>query len=523
MEGEGFGACLSQFMERNPSQHVCQPKHLAPVIGCDTTQINRWLRGDGAPKLNSSYVSAIAQHLRLTAEQAQELENAQILTLKQPKQPKQPHWKGSPDPPPDTPPYTTPDTSPGDARKPPYVGARGKAVVENLLALLEQAPDGTGRNESTNTITLTWRSRKPLQMTDEQQLRWRVALQSVLQRGWRLHYLCLLDKNVYRTVDLVQNMLDFIDMGMYVPGYFKTGHDTLTAATDLLVIPGFAAAWLYSAQAADRADAGIFVRDPRQVRAMMTHAGHLATHTEPLITAPTVAEASGTLAEPVVAIRQAEDHNGGRRLFKNGLSLFTQPPAWFDGVAAPPAGLAMTPEEWRISCDNQLQRIEAFKRNVQNDDYYDICPQSALKALIQDGKYPRDDIFFERTQQPRWRLEHLRNTVQVLEENERYQIGFIDDHEVAPPGSAASRRLDTMWQVTGDGSVFLATWIPGVSGQLISANLHITQHAVTQGFSEYFDRMWHKIPPEDRERGPVISRLKREIARLERRIAQAGE
>jgi hypothetical protein len=509
MEGEGFGACLLQLMERNPSEHVCHPKHLAAAIGCDVGQVNRWGRGIGAPKLKSGRIGAIAQHLQLTTEQAEELEDGAVYTLKQPTQP---------------PRKRPPATPPGVPKEPPYIGARGKVVVERLLALLEQAPDGTGLNEPTNTITLTWRSRTPLQMTDEQQVRWRVALQSVLQRGWRLCYLCLLDKNVYRTVNLVQNMLDFIGMGMYVPCYFTTGYETLTAATDLLVIPGFAAAWLYSAQAADRADAGIFVRDPRQVRSIMAHAGQLMLHTAPLITPPTGAKADGNLAEPVVAIRQAEDHSGGRRLFKNGPSLFTQPPTWFDGVAAPPASrLAMTPVEWRISQESQLKRIEAFKRNVQSDDYYDICPKSALESLIQDGIYPRDDIFFERAQKPLWRLEHLRNMVQVLEENERYQIGFIDDHQVAPPGSVAGHRLDTMWQVTGDGSVFLATWIPGASGQLMSANLHITQSAVAQGFREYFDRMWNKIPPSDRERGPVISRLKREIARLEKRIAQAGE
>jgi hypothetical protein len=508
MEGEGFGACLFRLMEGNPSEHVCEPQHLADAIECDASQVNRWLRGIGAPKLNSGRTEAIAQHLHLNAEQTKELEAAQIYELKQPTQPYQ---KRPPRLPRD-------DTT----KKPPYSGARGKAAVESLLALLEQAPAGTGRDEPTNTITLTWRSRTPLQMTDEQQSRWRVAFQSILRRGWRLHYLCLLDKNVYRTVNLVQNMLDFIGMGVYIPRYFTTGYDTLTAATDLLVIPGFAAAWLYSAQSADRADAGIFVRDPRQVRSMMAHAGQLALQTEPLITAPI--GASGNHAEPVVAIRQAEDHSGGRRLFKNGPSLFTQPPAWFDGGAAPPASrLAMTPEEWRISQESQLQRIEAFERNVQSDDYYDICPKSALESLIRDGMYPRDDIFFERTQTPRWRLEHLSNMVRVLEENERYRIGFIDDHQIAPPGSAAGHRLDTMWQVTGDGSVFLATWIPGASGQLMSASLHITQNTVAQGFREYFDQMWNKIPPDDRERGPVISRLKREIKRLERRIAQAGE
>ncbi|MGH2503558.1 MAG: hypothetical protein ACRDID_13710, partial [Ktedonobacterales bacterium] len=392
------------------------------------------------------------------------------------------------------------------------------------LALLEQAPDGTGLDGPANTITLTWRSHTPLQMTDEQQGRWRVALQSLLRRGWRLRYLCLLDKNIYRTVNLVQNMLDYIGMGAYIPHYFTTGFDTRPPAMDLLVVPDFAAAWLYSTHDPDRADAGIFVRDLRQVRSMMEHAGQLTRQTAPLIAPPVGARADGNAAEPVVAIRRAEDHSGGRRLFKNGPSLYTQPRAWFDGGAAPPAsGLAMTAEEWRISQENQLKRINAFERNVQSDDYYDICPKSALDSLIQDGLYPRDDIFFARTQEPRWRLEHLNNMVRVLEANERYRIGFIDDHQITPPGSVAGHRLDTMWQVTGDGNVFLATWIPGDSGQLLSANLHITQNTVAQGFREYFDQMWNKIPPGDRERGPVISRLKREIKRLERRIAQAGE
>jgi hypothetical protein len=508
MSEEWFGDCLKQLMKKPPSNHECNPRCLAYALGHrNTNEVNRWRRNGRPPKLDSGHVEKIAQHLGLSSAQHKELREAQIRGLSRPRPKKQP----SEDPPP-----------PVDDTPPPYAGATGKAVVEKLIALLEEAPDGTGRDEPNNTITLTWRSRTPLQMTDEQQRRWRVAFQSLLQRGWQVRYLCLLDRNVYRTVNLVQNMLEYTSMGVYLPRYFTTGYATLPAATDLLVIPGVGGAWLYAAHAADRADAGIIVRNQQQVRAMMEHAAQLERQTLPLATPPARHGTGHATANPVIAIREAEDNSGGRLLFKYGLSLFTQPKAWFTEAAAPQAsGLAMTAEQWEISRQNQLQRVAAFERYVQHDEYRDICPLSALESLIRDGVYPRDDIFFERTQGPRRCLEHLRNTVAVLQENPLYSIGFIDDRRLAPPGSAANRRLDSMWQVTGDGSVFLATWVPDAAGRLVSANLHITEHNVAQGFREYFEQLWNKIPPADHERDAVIRRLNHEIKELERRIARA--
>jgi hypothetical protein len=507
MSEEWFGDCLKQLMQKPPSNHECNPRCLATALRHrNTNEVNRWRRNGRPPKLDSGHVNTIAQHLGLSSAQHKELREAQIRGLSRPRPEKQQ--------PEDLPP-------PGPV-PPPYAGATGKAAVEKLIALLEEAPEGTGRDEPNNTITLTWRSRTPLQMTDEQQRRWRMALQSALQRGWQVRYLCLLDRNVYRTVNLVQNMLEYTSMGVYLPRYFTTSYATLPAAIDLLVIPGVGGAWLYAAHAPNRADAGIFVHNQRQVRAMMEHAGQLERQTLPLVTPPARHGTGHATAEPVIAIREAEDNSGGRLLFKYGLSLFTQPKDWFTGAAAPQAsGLAMTAEQWEISRKNQLQRIAAFERYVQHDEYRDICPLSALESLIRDGVYPRDDIFFERTQGLRRCLEHLRNTVAVLKENPLYSIGFIEDRHIAPPGSAADRRLDTMWQVTGDGSVFLATWVPDAAGRLVSANLHITEHYIAQGFREYFEQLWNKIPPADRERDDVIRRLNHEIKELERRIARA--
>lgn len=513
MSEEWFGDRLKRFMKEPPGNHgnhECNPRCLATALRHrNTNEVNRWRRNGRPPKLDSGHVNTIAQHLGLSSAQHKELREAQIRGLSRPRPKKQPPTEP---PPPDIP---TP---------PPYAGATGKAVVEKLIALLEEAPDGTGRDEPNNTITLTWRSRTPLQMTDEQQRRWRMAFQSLLQRGWQVRYLCLLDRNVYRTVNLVQNMLEYTSMGVYLPRYFTTGYATLPAAIDLLVIPGVSGAWLYASHAPDRADAAIIVHNQRQVRAMMEHAEQLERQTLPLVTPPTRPRTGYASAEPVIAIREAEDNSGGRLLFKYGLSLFTQPKKWFEGATAPQAsGLAMTAEQWEISRQNQLQRITAFERYVQHDEYRDICPLSALESLIRDGVYPRDDIFFERAQGLRRSREHLKNMVAVMEDNPLYSIGFIEDRHIAPPGSAANRRLDSMWQVTGDGNVFLATWVPDAAGRLVSANLHITEHNVAQGFREYFEQMWSRIPLADRERDDVMRRLNREIKKLDRRIAREEE
>ena len=500
MADDGFGNCLAGLMKNNPSNHECVPKCLAKGIGLqDTGQIRDWIKNRYAPKLDSPYAGRISEHLELTGEQSHVLSAAQAHSLALPLKPRDRSKRGD------------------DKESSQFVSLLGSGVAGALISMLEDAPKGTGRDDDANTITLTWRSRDALPMTPAQRDRWDAALQSVLRKGWQIHYLVQLDRDGSRTVSLVQHMLDFIGSGAYVPRHFAiypgahTGTDM--PASDLLVIPRVAAAVVYSAKTPHVAGAGILTHDRRQINALAAHARQLEDATVPFLQMQSAPESP---AKAVKAIRQAEHTCHGRRLFKNGLGAFTQPPEWFNERTAPVnPGVVMSDDEWKRCLLHQRERIAAFERSVKRYKYRDICPLSALDALTRHGIYPRDDIFVAGYQTRTRRLEHLRHAITVLHDNENYQIGFVQDDDAASMSHGSGQRLDTMWQVTEDGNVYIGTWGPDATGQLIPVNLHTSEPTVAQGFREHFDQLWDTIPWGNRERTSVIKLLEHAIQTIE--------
>lgn len=526
MGRESFGACLSEFMDHNPSQHVCHPKHLAAAIRCDVGQVNRWRRHVGAPKLNSGRIAAIADHLRLPDEQMKELEAAAIYTLKQP--PLKPPKRSK------APPITSSETSPFSSLiergplpqkravpvAPPAPAPRhsGGRLAEEIIKLLEKIPEGSGTDEPDNTILLTWQGRDTIEMNEEQQERWRLALRTVLRRGWRIDYLCRLDKNLHRTARLVEMMLNYLGAGAYRPFYF-TSYGTLSIPHDVLVAPGVGAAWMFSAYSEHRVDAGFLTSRPDRIQEISAYARQLMTQTTPLVSAYFSEDDS----EYMSSLSAAENHPGGRRVVKNGLSVNTYPEAWFDGVSQSPFVAPSSGRLWESHAahiENRQLSIAAFKRYVERYDYREICTEDAIDLLIERGQYRHDAPLNQLRPERTLRLQHLKHVVELLETQKRFHMAIVDRRKTP----AHSRIVvDSTWVVTPDNTVFLETWVPDRSGQPVSVNLHITERMVADGFREHFDQMWNRIPPSERERERIIHWLRSKIEALEDDMARAGE
>lgn len=214
-------------------------------------------------------------------------------------------------------------------------------------------------------------------------------------------------------------------------------------------------------------------------------------------------------------LRDAEGHQGGRVALKDGLSVTTQPEAWFHerGFArfANAAASADLTRMARIRGD----RVAAFKRALRQHTCYDICSKRAIQQLARDWVYPQDDGLLQGLQPVEMILEHLRNVVSLLENYyPRYQLALVDDQQVngrAPTGIP----LDPKWTVTGDRSVFIGVRLPAASGGSVDASLHITEPTVAEGFAAHFHQLWDRIPPSNRDRNDVIAWLNERIVRLE--------
>jgi hypothetical protein len=516
---EGFGANLKRLVE--DPRRDCSAACLAEALGFrDPSTVYRWMRGEKTPSLNSDYAAHISTHLKLTHTEAQDLRNAQIRSLSD-RKPRLPRRKpaggsGSVEP--------LLEHS-GQARHereavrermaPPNASAM--SVTLQMIELLEGLPTAAGRTGEDKTIVLTWQSRDPIDLTPDLQERWQAAIQTALRRGWRILYLCRLDANTARTVRLVEMMRDFFGAGAYTPRYFRT-YGTLSPAWDMLIIPGIAAVMIFATRTAYSGDASIVTWDAQHIHTLLAYAKQLVEQTTPFVNVYFLSKNAIAMSQVLI---DAESHEGGRLTVKDELSVITQPEAWFDGPRPPGLPETLPSEDWRTIAERRKARIAAFKRNIDVDDYYDICTERAIKRL-QRSAYP-DASGWRQARLARERrercLEHLRNTVALLRQHERYHLALVSDHQLNDPGPNGIP-IDPMWEVTGDNNLFLSAQIPDESGNPAPANLHISEPTIAEGFRESFRHMWERIPPVNREKEAVIRWIERQIRDLERELVR---
>lgn len=525
MEGEGFGDCLKRFMATNPSEHVCTPKCLAgTLLYADAGSVNRWRRGENTPKLDAGVIGKIITHLALTEDQAQELREAQARSLRKGTKPRgTPKFSAHTSIGPLITRGRQPNAQPLGAspRRAPTDDAQSGGILHDMIALLEGLPDATGLKDDEKTITLTWQGRDAFEMSDALQARWRAALQSVLRCGWRINYLCRLDRNIHRTVRLVEMMFDYVGTGNYFPRYF-TSYGTLASPYDMLVVPGVAAALLFSGRTAHNVDGGMMIWNAQHVAMLAAHAQQLTTQTTPLVRAYFMTDEDEDDNEDyLAALHEAERYAGGRIAVIDGMTAITQPQEWFDLQS--PSRYTAWPEfeDWRARHASRMKSITAFKSHVSSvNRYREIATESGLDELARHGIYysRRKEMF---QQQKPLRLEHLRNIVNLLH-YDGYDLALVSDYQRKDSGSNGIH-IDATWAVTGNNSVFLETWAPDEAGRPRAVSLHITEPTMAGGFREYFEEMWERIPYDNRDKAKVIARLERYIAELERDLASSPD
>lgn len=325
-----------------------------------------------------------------------------------------------------------------------------------------------------------------------------------------MRYLCRLDDDIHRTVRLVELMRDLVGTGNYLPRYFKP-YGVLSPPYDLIIIPGIAGVMLFATTSAHAVDDGVITRDSHDIRVLQAYARQLDRQTTPLVTAYFNLENDVEYGERLC---KAEDHSGGRVVIKDGLSVTTQPEWWFDQSPTATTPGKHTMENWRIVAAHRKARITAFKHYVRSNEYYEICTQRAIERLVRTGTYPEGDPSIGPHQGQRAVLEHLRNTVDLLRKYENYHLALVSEYELSD-ANQGGLQMSAKWQVAGDNTVFMGTWIPNQHGRLVPANLHITESTVAAAFRAYFHQMWRRIPPTNREREHVIAWLERQITELE--------
>ena len=517
-----FGEVLRTLMRQTPV------RALARAIHVEQSVVYRWLRNERVPQLNTDHVANIAQYLQLDPRATERLKQAQITSLTQihtgqalhSRMPRPAHAatnrffeqtqrrSGSL-------PARHVSTTPRIRTHPPAsTTLRGvPSIVQAAVEIIEHAQPDPLREQTTILLSLQGEELfAGLAATSGAAHVWHQALRGALRRGWQIEQLWRLDKDVGRSLHLVESMLDLVGLGGYHPRYFDH-YGLLRPPYELVIVPGSAAILLLAANNATYADGALVLTEPAQIALMSAHYAQIRDLTRPLLQGflPVAQE-----LEVTRAVVSAEAKPGGRLVVKDGLSGLTHPPSWLRedsllGQSARRTGIVSV-SDLPAYMRELRRRLAQFETHVQRYDYLDVCPQRAIRQLADTGQYHPDTPLYGQQVPLKLRLEHIQHLVFLLQSYERYHLALIDEYE------EQRISLEPTRLIAGSSDAFVAATARDASDTPVMMQVHITEPTIVAAFREHFADMWERVAPPHRQKPDVVLWLKRQAELLEQRI-----
>lgn len=386
-------------------------------------------------------------------------------------------------------------------------------ILSAAIELLETAPQMVESPQ----IMLSMQGRQlfgGLEKGGGLEARWQQALGGALTHGWHISQLWRLDRDVGRTLSLVETMLQLVGTGRYHPRYFER-YGVLRPPYDVMIVPPDTTLLLFSTEVDDAVDKALVLKGREQVELVTRHFAQLYMHTQPLFSEFNLQVQELELTR---ALADAESRSGGRLFIKNGLSALTYPPAWWQTDSpllehVVRSGLVRRADLPAYGAAYE-RRWQAFTRRVRDFQYRDICPASIIEQIGSGAGYMRPDEPFSGFEvAPEVRLEHLRRVVEVLRSYPNYHLALIDQRE------AQMLRVEPAREVTGDHDAFIGAWSRNEHGEVVLVNLQISEGATVLALREHFESLWERIAEQHRERGYVLRCLEEQMTLLEQRTS----
>ncbi|WEK54190.1 MAG: helix-turn-helix transcriptional regulator [Candidatus Cohnella colombiensis] len=364
-----------------------------------------------------------------------------------------------------------------------------KAAISLLKSALVQSSDNVGRE-----IILTFHSEKdyfegyPILHQE-----WQQTIIEALRSGWSVRHLCKLNKNVERSLRLVNQILEWTNYsGAYSLSYFnKYGIDD--PAQEIIVCKGYGAIMSYATNLYKEVDAGIYLNEPEAVRVIERFAEQMFHHAEPLIHILNQNE--------YFELNPTKDRKFGSQLMcMHDLSYLTVPLEIMEKYIQ----LSIPDEaERQIHWRRIVDTVQSFYRDIPSFQTRHIYPMRAIEELVRTREYYMNPYFRPTLEDIR---DHLNHLIELLQTYDRFEIALIDDH-----------RYDLIhraqFDIKGDHTIAMGV-MPRAGTNSKVELIAITEGTIVTAFQQYFHDIWDRINPIYRDKESVISWLREKLAVL---------
>lgn len=379
---------------------------------------------------------------------------------------------------------------------------KGKGVLEAAVRIVQSVHELP--EPHTGQILLTFRGETDaFDIYPDVQLDWRRALRAALDRGWDVIHLQRLTKEpLVNPCHAREILARLAGKGSYLSYYFHEASGGLKPPHDFLIVPGYGAIIAFATLQSEYVDAALFIDNPEQVRVLTDHFSELRKHTKSLLTFHAAGDISG-----YEAIIVAEQKPGHQFLVQPGLPFSTRPSSWLRPDSKWALGHQRLGVDVTKLIDLYKQRSSDTEEHIKQHRSLFICSKRAVEDLRKNGWYGRSGVFDEDKKD---RIEHLENTVRILETYANYELALVDktQEDLLSP---IFWEVITGTEIGTERTLLMEVAVTDPYGNPSEAIIEVTEPTLMQSFHTYFLDLWSRVNAQSKDKREVISWLRSQI------------
>ena len=330
---------------------------------------------------------------------------------------------------------------------------------------------------------------------------WMDLMSEILKKGHSIKIIYNLACGLPEVMYLIQKWLPLLTMGN-IDAFYYPKYEFDLICTTIIVVPGIGC--VHSILSEDESTHGstFLYTDYGITEYFKNKYNKLVLSAKKLV----YTFSSSNILSLHEELSMIERNPGFRFVFRNGLTSLTLPLTLYKNLLKK-SSLTKSQQQKRLSL--QKLRLEILKSKGRSAIYRDICPLEALEEMTNNTcyEYSLIDIFsngFVKADAYDM-IEHLKNTIEMLENNDNYEIALVSGNEIFGK--------NTMYlALKEDTAALVSSWDSDGN----SLCLLIKENMVVHAFEEFFKRTWEQIPRVNRDKTWVIGKLQTKITHLER-------
>ncbi|QGQ99622.1 hypothetical protein EHS13_34540 [Paenibacillus psychroresistens] len=315
---------------------------------------------------------------------------------------------------------------------------------------------------------------------------WQDTIIQALDSGWNIKQLCKLNKNVGRSLKLVNQIMDWTNYpGTYSLYYFNK-YGILNPPFEIILVEGKCALLCFAAENPSEIDSAIYIDDIGSVQVIEKFTKMMLLEVEPLVRTLEL--------EEYFELNAAKDHKSGNHLLVyQDLNFITVPYPLMEKyikITIPDQ------DERKIHLKRIADCLQSFNRDIIKHKMCHIYPMRAFEHLIMTGEHVKNSYFRPTPVDIKLHLEHL---IGLLKRHKGFEVALVSDNQYELLNQAE-------WEIKGDHTITIGVTAKNAGNNNV-ALLTITEGTILAAFQESFWDLWERIIPIHRDKAFVISWL----------------